>query len=75
MIDDVLTFPFRGVGKYMLVIGSVLSLVFWLAAFVPLLGFIIAVGASGYFAAYYFDIVNSTACGQELAQPYFLLLK
>ena len=52
VIDDVLTFPFRGVGKYMLIIGAVLSLILWLAASVPFLGIVIAIGASGYFAAY-----------------------
>ena len=67
IIDDILTFPFRGVGKYMLVIGGVLSLILWLGASVPFLGLVIAVGASGYFAAYYFDIVNSTASGKNEA--------
>ncbi len=67
MIDDILTFPFRGAGKYILVIGAVLSLILQLGASVPVLGIVIAVGASGYFAAYYFDIVNSTASGKNEA--------
>jgi len=67
MIHDALTFPFRGIGRYMLVIGGVLSLMISLASFVPLLGFIIAVGASGYFAAYSFRIINTTAIGQDQA--------
>ena len=66
-IEDVLTFPFRGVGKYMLIIGGVLSLILSLGASVPFLGLIIAIAASGYFAAYYFDIVNSTAGGRNEA--------
>jgi hypothetical protein len=67
MIHDALTFPFRGVGKYMLIIGGVLSLVLSVAALFPFLGIVIAIGASGYFAAYYFDIVNSTASGKDEA--------
>jgi len=67
MIQDALRFPFRGIGKYILVIGGVLSLMVSLASFFPLLGFIIAIGASGYFAAYSFRIINTTAIGQEQA--------
>jgi hypothetical protein len=67
MIHDALTFPFRGIGRYMLVIGGVLSLMVSLASFFPLLGFIIAIGASGYFAAYSFRIINTTAIGKDQA--------
>jgi hypothetical protein len=49
----------------MLVIGAVLSLLLSLASYVPFLGLIIAIGASGYFAAYMFKIINSTASGQD----------
>lgn len=37
------------------------------ASLVPLLGFIIAVCASGYFVAYSFKIINTTAIGQDQA--------
>ena len=63
MIHDALTFPFRGIGKYMLVIGGFLSLIISLATFVPFMGFIIAIGATGYFIAYSFRIINTTALG------------
>jgi hypothetical protein len=67
MVHDALTFPFRGIGRYMLVIGGVLALMILLASFIPLLGFIIAVGASGYFAACSFRIINTTAIGHDQA--------
>jgi len=67
MIHDALTFPFRGIGRYMLVIGGVLSLIISLATLVPFLGFIIAICASGYFASYSFRIINTTAIGQDQA--------
>ena len=67
MIHDALTFPFRGIGRYMLVIGGVLSLLISLATIIPLLGLIIAIGASGYFTAYSFRIINTTAIGQDQA--------
>jgi len=71
MIHDALTFPFRGIGRYMLVIGGVLSLMISLmislATFIPFLGLIIAIGASGYFTAYSFRIINTTAIGEDQA--------
>jgi len=67
MIEDALTFPFRGVGRYILIIGALLSLILWFGAAIPILGLIFAITASGYFGAYYFDIVNSTACGKDEA--------
>lgn len=67
MIREALTFPFRGIGRYMLVIGGALSLMVSLASFFPLLGAIIAIGASGYFAAYSFKIINTTAIGRDQA--------
>jgi hypothetical protein len=65
MIGDALKYPFVGAGRYMLLIGAVLSLLSSLASYVPFLGLIIAIAASGYFAAYMFKIINSTACGQD----------
>ena len=67
IIQDALTFPFRGIGKYMLIIGGVLSLMISFATFIPLLGCIIAIGASGYFTAYSFRIINTTAIGKDQA--------
>ena len=52
----------------MLIIGGVLWLILWfLAAYAIFFGIVIAIGASGFFSAYYFDIVNSTACGKDEA--------
>ena len=65
MISDALTYPFAGTSRYMLVIGGVLSLLSSVASLFPLLGLIVAIGASGYFAAYMFKIINATACGQD----------
>ncbi|OHB82959.1 MAG: hypothetical protein A2Z38_00425 [Planctomycetes bacterium RBG_19FT_COMBO_48_8] len=67
MIQDALMFPFRVIGRYMLVIGGVLSLMISFASFIPLLGYIITIGASGYFTAYSFRIINTTAIGQDQA--------
>ena len=36
-----------------------------LASLFPVLGLIVAIGASGYFAAYMFKIISATACGQD----------
>jgi len=68
MIEDALTFPFRGVGRYMLIIGGVLLLILWfMAAFsiIRMIRILIPIVASGFFGAYYFNIVNTTACGKD----------
>lgn len=65
MIGDALKYPFAGTGRYMLVIGGLLSLFVSGGAYLPLLGFIIGIGASGYFTAYMFKIINTTACGYD----------
>ncbi len=67
MISDALSYPFKGTGKYILIIGAILSFLVSAASYIPFLGLIIAIGASGYFTAYMFDVINSTACGRDEA--------
>jgi len=70
MISDVLKFPFKGTGKYILIIGAILSLILSFASYIPFLGIFIAIGASGYFAAYFFAIINSTASRKDEASDW-----
>jgi len=67
MISDAFAYPFKGAGKYMLIIGAILSLLAAGASYIPFLGLLIAIGASGYFSACIFKIINFTACGQDEA--------
>ena len=67
MISDAFAYPFKGAGKYILIIGAILSLLVSAASYIPFLSLIIAIGASGYFIAYKFNVINSTACGQDEA--------
>jgi hypothetical protein len=67
MISDALAYPFKGTGKYILIIGAILSLLVSAASYIPFLGLIIAICVSGYFTAYMFDVINSSACGRDEA--------
>jgi len=67
MIGDALAYPLKGTGKYILVIGAILSLLLSVGAYVPVLGLILGIGASGFFSAYMFKVINATACGHDEA--------
>lgn len=65
MISDALAYPLKGTGRYILVIGALLSLLLSLGTYIPVLGLILAIGASGFFSAYLFKVINSTVCGRD----------
>jgi hypothetical protein len=65
MLNDAIDYPFRGSGKYMLVIGAVLSMFLTLFSIAPVIGIIATIASSGFFASYLFEIVNSTAFGKN----------
>ena len=67
--QDILSYGFRGGGKWTLVIGTILSLAADLAGFAPILGLVAIVLLSGYFCAIYFDIIQTTATG-SMEAPY-----
>jgi hypothetical protein len=68
-----LSYAIRGNGKYRLIIGGVLSVVQSLASLAPRFGFITLVIVAIYYCAYYFDIVQSTATGEDQAPEFFFL--
>ncbi len=70
IILDITTYPFRGNGKYILIIGAILSVVSDIVSFAPTLGFMAGIILSGYFCAVYFDIINSSAVGDEEAPDF-----
>ncbi len=65
MVDDLIRYPLKGSGKYIIVIGAIVYLMFSFLSIFPLIGIIFSVISSGFFAAYFFDIVNSTATGKN----------
>jgi hypothetical protein len=65
MISDALAYPLRGNGRYFLGIGAVLSLLLSIGTYVPLLGLTFLIGASGFFSAYMFKVIDATALGQD----------
>jgi hypothetical protein len=62
---DALTYPVRGSGRILLVIGAVLSAVIGGAAGFSLFGFIALCLGFAYFNAFYFSIVESTVSGND----------
>lgn len=63
VIQDILTYPVRGKGKYVLALGAALSVVSDLVSLVPMLGLIAWFIIASYFCAVYFQIIETTATG------------
>jgi hypothetical protein len=70
LLQDIFTYPIRGGGKYILIIGGVLSVISELCKFAPMFGGIAAFLLFGYFCAVFFEIVQTSATGGDEA-PYF----
>jgi quinol-cytochrome oxidoreductase complex cytochrome b subunit len=67
IIQDIFTYPFRGSGKYMILFGSILSLVSEVVKFAPLFGVIASLILAAYLTATYFEIIETTATGSDEA--------
>ena len=67
IIQDIFTYPFRKSGKYMIVIGSVLSVLSELVRFAPLFGVVASLILAAYLTATYFEIIETTSTGSDEA--------
>ena len=67
---DIITYAYRGSGKYIFLLCVVLSIVSKLVGFAPLLGPIAAILLFGYFCAVYYQIVQSSATGGQEAPEF-----
>lgn len=67
ILQDIFTYPFRGSGKYMLLIGAVLSALSEWVRFAPLFGGIASLVLAAYLTATYFEIIETTATGSDEA--------
>ena len=67
---DTLSYPFRGSGKYIFLIGAIISIGSDLASLAPLVGGIASLLLFGYFCAVYFNIIESSAVGGKEAPDY-----
>ena len=70
LLRDILTFAWRGSGKYVLVTCVVLSIVADLAGIAPLVGPIASFLLSGYFCAIYYQLIQSSATGGKEAPDF-----
>lgn len=67
IVQDIFSYPFRGSGKYMLLFGSILSVISELVRFAPLFGGIASLVLAAYLTATYFEIIETTATGSDEA--------
>ncbi len=70
ILKDILTYAYRGSGKYILLICSGLSIVADLAGLAPLVGIIATLLLGGYFCAIYFQMIQSSATGGKEAPEF-----
>lgn len=70
ILKDILTFAWRGRGKYVLITCIVLSIISDLAGLAPLFGGIAKLFLSGYFCAIYYQLIQSTATGGKEAPDF-----
>jgi hypothetical protein len=70
ILKDILTYAYRGSGKYVMIVCVVLSVVAKLAGIAPLVGPIAALLLSAYFCAIYFQMVQSSAIGGKEAPEF-----
>jgi len=70
ILKDILTYAYRGSGKYLLITCVVLSVVGDLAGVLPLIGFVVSLMVSGFFCAIYFQLIQSTATGGSEAPEF-----
>ena len=70
LFRDILTFAWRGSGKYVLITCVVLSIIADLAGLAPIIGAIVSLLLSGYFCAIYYQLIQSSATGGKEAPEF-----
>ena len=70
IFTDIMTFAWRGSGKYLLITCVVLSVIADLASLAPLIGVVAVILLSGYFCAIYYQLIQSSAVGGKEAPDF-----
>lgn len=70
ILKDMLTYAWRGSGKYVMITCVVMSVIADIVLIAPLVGPIASVLFSGYFCAIYFQLIKSTATGGKQAPEF-----
>ena len=65
MFAEAFSYPLRGSGRILLIIGAILSALLDFATKVPFIGFAAWILGGAYFVAYYFDIIVTTVSGRD----------
>jgi hypothetical protein len=70
LLKDILTYAYRGSGKYVLAVCIGLSVIASLAQLAPFLGGIASLRIGAYFCAIFFQLIRSTAIGGKEAPEF-----
>jgi hypothetical protein len=65
MFLDALSYPVRGSGWIMILMGAIFSVVLDLLQFAPLIGIAVTLFSYGYFGAFYLDIISTTMTDRD----------
>jgi|GEM_PF-2367259 len=65
MLKDVAVYPFRGAGPVMLIIGTALCFMPFLAGFAPVIGFMAVVAGYMYLGAFYLQVIGQTVSDND----------
>lgn len=65
MFLDALTYPVRGNGWIMTLLGAIFSVILDLLQHAPFIGIFVVLFSAGYFGAFYLDIINATMTGRD----------
>ena len=65
MLSDALSYPFRGSGLVIIIIGTIIAVLLQFASIAPMVGTLSLILMGGYFTAYYAQIVKKTATGSD----------
>ena len=70
VLEDILTYAWRGTGRWVLVTCVVLSVINKIVAFAGPVGLVASLLLGGYFAAIYYQLIQSTAVGGREAPEF-----
>lgn len=65
MFLDAISYPIRGSGWIMILIGAIFSVILNLLQLAPLVGIAVALFSAGYFGAFYLDIIGTTMTDRD----------
>ena len=66
MLTDALSYPIRGTGWMMILLGAIFSIILDVLQFAPVIGIAVALFSAGYFSSFYLEIINTTMTDRDI---------